>query len=44
MHHETGLIKILQRRNEKTAYEEGRIRRGRNKEEQPDLQFRPLHR
>ena len=44
IYHETGLIKILQQRNEKTACEEARIRRGRNKEEQPDLPFRPLYR
>ena len=41
---ETGSIKIFQRRNEKTAYQEARIKRGRNKKEQPNLQLRPLYR
>ena len=40
------IIKLVQSKyfNEKAAYEETRIRSGRNKEEQPDLQFRPLYR
>ena len=41
---ETGSVKIFQRRNKKTAYQEARIRRGRNKEEQPNLQLRPSYR
>ena len=44
MHHQPGSVKIFQRRNKKTAYEEVRIRRGRNEKEQPNLQFRPLYR
>ena len=36
------IIKLFQ--SKKTEYEEARIRRGRNKEDQPDLQFRSLFR
>ena len=42
------IIKLVQSKyftkEMKTVYEEARIRRGRNKEEQSDLQFRPLYR
>ena len=42
MDHQTGSIKIIWQRNEKTAYKEARIQRGINYKEQPVLQFRPL--
>ena len=41
MHHQIYSIKIFQQRNKKTNYEEASIRKGWNKEEQPDLHLDP---
>ena len=42
MHNQTGSVKYSTKEIKKTDYERARIRRGSNKEKQPDLQFRPF--